>query len=285
MAKQYRVRKSTGELEVFDPQKLIDSLSRSGATIFLANDILDKVEADLRDEMPTSEIYKKAYSILNKRKKETAVRYSLRRSLLSLGPTGFPFEEFIAGIYRAKGYVTETGLVFSGKCVDHEIDIIAQKGDDLIFTEAKFHNQLGVKSDTKTALYVKARFDDLYDQTFSFNGKKQKMTRGVLITNTKFTENAKKYARCTNTYDMIGWEYPEKGNLYDLIEETGLHPMTCVNELSRYHKEELIKHGVIDCKDLKNRVDLMEQIGVSQKKIEAILKNIDVICSPEHDEA
>lgn len=284
MEQKYHVTKSTGELEVFDPEKLRTSLQESGANVFTIDDIMQQIESSIEDGISTSKIYSKAFEILNRSYPKHAARYSLRRSVLSLGPTGFPFEEFIAGIYRAKGYATETGVIVQGHCVEHEIDVVAYKDNQLIFTEAKFHNQLGVKSDTKTALYVKARYDDLYNKKHTFGGKEMELSRGVLITNTKFTNSAKKYATCVDSYDMISWEYPKKGNLYDLIEETGMHPMTCVTELSNHHKEELLKHGVVDCMELKDNIELMRQIGVPENKIQSIIDNINVICSHEHND-
>lgn len=274
--------KNNGQREPFDSDKLRHSLARSGATVFVANDIVAQIEREIKDNMTTTEIYRKAFALLKKQGQKSAVRYSLRRSILSLGPTGFPFEEFISSIFRAKGYTTMHSQVVSGKCIDHEIDIIAYNDKELLLTEAKFHNEHGTKSDTKVALYIKSRFDDLQNAVLTIGGKKRKMTRGILITNTKFTENSKKYGRCVNTFDMISWNYPKKGNLYDLIEETGMHPMTCIPELSNHDKQELLKRGIATCTSLKDNVDVMREIGMKDGKIKNIVDNIDVICSHDH---
>lgn len=42
--------------------------------------------------------------------------------------------------------------------------------------EAKFHNELGIKSDLKVVLYVKARFDDLKENVYMY-GKERKTRR------------------------------------------------------------------------------------------------------------
>jgi len=55
-----------------------------------------------------------------------------------------------------------------GKLVEHEIDVVAWNEEKLIMVEAKFHNQLGVKTDLKVILYVKERFDDLSAVTFDY---------------------------------------------------------------------------------------------------------------------
>ena len=274
-----QIIKEDGEKEAFDPEKLKASLTRAHATVFVIDEIVDTITKEIRDGMTTEEIYKRAFKILNSKSKASAIKYSIRRSLLGLGPSGFPFEEYVAQILQAKGYKVKTGQMLKGKCVNHEVDVVAWNEEHLLLTEVKFHNQIGIKSDTKVALYIKARFDDLANQTFDLGGEKRKMTRGLLVTNTKFTENSKHYARCVGTFDMISWEYPEKGNLYDMIEEAKMHPMTCVPQLSSDNKTELIKRGIVSCPSLKDNTDVLEEIGVSKDKIKDIVDNIDMICS------
>lgn len=281
MAKQVFITKGDGEKELFDSEKLRASLTRAHATVFVIDEIVNTIEKEIRDGMSTSHIYDRAFKILNEKSKASAAKYSLRRSILNLGPTGFPFEEYVAQIFAAKGYKTRTGQIMKGKCVTHEVDVVAWNADNLLLTEVKFHNQTGIKTDTKVALYVKSRFDDLYSEKFNLDGEERKMTRGLLITNTKFTENSKHYSRCVGTFDMISWDYPEKGNLYDMIEETNLHPMTCVPLLTQHNKQELIKRGIVNCPELKNNAHILKEIGVTKEKITEIIKNIDMICSHE----
>jgi len=106
-----------------------------------------------------------------------------------------------------------------GKCIPHEVDVVAYNDKELIFCEAKYHNELGTKSDVKVALYIKARFDDLKHGTFDYGSPGRALTEGLLITNTKFSTTAIQYGKCENLR-MIGWNYPEKGNLRDLIMES-----------------------------------------------------------------
>ncbi|MFT5352210.1 MAG: Holliday junction resolvase [Candidatus Paceibacteria bacterium] len=271
--------KNNGEKESFDPDKLKGSLERAGATVFVANDITSKIQKDIKDGSTTTDIYKEAFELLKKTEKKSALRYSIRRSVLDLGPSGFPFEKFIAEIFSAKGFTTEVGVTLKGHCADHEVDIIAYNEKELIITEAKFHNKSGIKTDTKTALYIKARFDDLQSEEFHLGGKKRKMTQGLMVTNTKFTHTARKYVNCVGTYDLISWDYPKKGNLYDLMEETTLHPLTCVAQLSKSNKNELLDRGIVNCRSLRDEREVMKEIGLSDEKIDEIIENIDIICS------
>lgn len=271
------VEKSDGVAEPFNPLKLKKSLINSEASVVLANEIAEYVEGKIKDGMTTEEIYRIAFEKLKKTEIKTASRYSLRRSLLGLGPTGFPFEKFIAKILEHKNYKTRVGITLRGTCISHEVDVIASDGDDLMLVEVKFHNSLRMKTDTKVTLYVKARYDDLKEKEYQFFDKKMKPTSGILITNTKFTNNAKKYSKCAGL-NLISWDYPKKGNLYDLIEETGLQPITTLVSLSKAEKEKLIVNGLIDCSELKDNIKILQSIGISQSKINKIIKEVEEIC-------
>jgi len=275
---QIHVKKSNGEIEVFDREKLKKSLINSEASVFLANEIVKEIESTLVEGITTSEIYREAFVVLKKKEIKTAMKYSLRRSLLTLGPTGFPFEKFIAKILEEKGYSTATGVILKGACIKHEVDVVAYDEHNLILSEVKFHNELSTKTDTKVALYVHSRYQDLASQTFTFENKKFKPNRGLVITNTKFTNNAIKYAKCVDL-DLIGWDYPKKGNLYDLMDETGLHPITALASLAKGHKTYLIEKGIVNCASIRNNTNLLKDLGFDGKKIARVLEEVHTICS------
>ena len=115
-----------------------------------------------------------------------AVGYSIRRALLEMGPDGFPFEKLVSRLFQIWGYETLTDQTCLGTCVAHEVDVVAWKDDELSMVEAKFHNEFGLKSDLKVALYVKARYDDLAKTVFDYGGKKRILSSEGhwLVTNT-----------------------------------------------------------------------------------------------------
>ena len=149
------VTKSDGTKQLFEEEKLMQSLRRAGAPVEATEDIIEEVEEGMHDGMTTTEIYARAFELLKKHSHHAAVKYSIRRALFELGPDGFPFEKFVARLFNVWGYETITDQTVMGSCVDHEVDVVAWKGNDLAMVEAKFHNEFGLKSDLKVVLYVR----------------------------------------------------------------------------------------------------------------------------------
>ena len=270
------ITKSDGTKELYEEEKLVNSLRRVGVKPETIEEVIDEVEAGMRDGMTTSEIYSKAFSLIRKHSAPLAAKYSIRRAMMELGPDGFPYERFVARIFRMWGYEAVTDQVVMGSCVDHEVDVVAWKGEELAMLEAKFHNEFGMKSDLKVALYVKARFDDIAGNTFEYGGKKRKLTERWLTTSTKFTEKAIKYSEC-NHLRLLGWNYPQHGNLHEIIEQNGLHPITCIAGLSHQEKKDLVARDILVCVDLVGKPDVLNDIGVKGDRAEQVLTEAQVI--------
>ncbi|MEK7150230.1 MAG: ATP cone domain-containing protein [Patescibacteria group bacterium] len=269
--------KSNGERERFDIKKLETSLAKLNASGRVIGLICDHVVKELREGMSTSEIYTHAYSLLRRHERPVALKYSIRRAVTELGPSGFPFEKFIAEVYKARGYKAETNLSAMGHCVEHEVDVMAWNENKLIIAEAKFHNAIGLKSDLKVALYVKARFDDLKDTLFSVEGKKRKFDEACLITNTKFTSHATNYAECSNLR-IIGWNYPKEGNLHSIIEDFNLHPITALTTLSSSEKRDFILKGLVLTKNLSS--DILINNSIKETRVDSIIQEIRELHQP-----
>jgi hypothetical protein len=267
------IRKADGTSEPFDIVKLEHSLHRAHASPTLTQKVVEHIVQEIEDGMTTHDIYQRAFNLLHKLERPAAIHYSLRRAIMTLGPTGFPFEKFVAEIFRSRGYEAVTDQVVQGGCVEHEIDVVAWKDEELIMAEVKYHNELGLKSDLKVVLYVKARFDDLSTVKFNYGGKERKLTHGWLITNTKFSLSAIKYAEC-QLMKIVGWNYPINESLRDMIETSGLIPITQLNTLSERDKKLLIEKSVLTCNRLKEQPEILTSIGLSQANSEAVLKEV-----------
>jgi transcriptional regulator NrdR family protein len=285
---QVFIIKEDGATEVFDTRKLELSLLRAGAQPTMADKIVRTITEDLDKGVcdPDSEnggsctvhqIYKKAFEMLKSISTSAAARYSLRRSIMEFGPTGFPFEEYIAEIFKAKQYQTLVDQVVLGGCVPHEVDVVAWNEQKLIMAEVKYHNEQGGKTDLKVSLYVKARYDDLSTTVFKYGDfPNRKIDEWWLITNTKFTDVAQKYGECKGL-KLLSWVYPEGAGLLDMIEETKLHPITCLTTLTNTEKKELISKDIVLCKTIYEKRILLKEIGFSDEKIFTVFNEISEI--------
>jgi len=268
------ILKANGEREAFEPEKLRASLLHSGATEEAVEKVLSHVLPELHNDMTTGEIYRHAFSILQGISGPVARSYSLRRAVMDLGPSGFPFEDFIAEVLKAKGFKCETRQAVLGGCVPHEVDVVAYNEKKLIMVEAKFHNELGTKSDLKVVLYIKARFDDLKENVFNYGGENRHITDSWLITNTKFSSTAIHYGVCKDL-TMIGWNYPEEGSLQNMIEEEGLHPITCLASLSSSDKKILLNEKVVLCSEIKENPELLSKFLGNSFNTKRVLNEIN----------
>ena len=265
--------KADGEQEIFDPSKLEHSLQLAGASSTARARVLSHVMETLRSGMMTEDIYRKAFEMLKKEEiPPVAARYSIKRAVFALGPSGFPFEQFLAAVLRGHGWTTQTGVALNGRCAPHEVDVLAEKGGKRMGIEAKFHNDAGGKTDIKDALYVKARYDDLKNSPEASS----RVDEGWLVTNTRFTRNAIRYAQCSNLR-LVGWDYPRTRGLLQLIEEAHVHPLTCLTTLSEGEKHRLLDQRIVLCKDVQTK-HLLTEYGVKPERIPQVIDEAKRLC-------
>jgi hypothetical protein len=270
------ITKADGTTQLFEEDKLVSSLKRVGASSEVIDDIVDEVEKEMWDGIPTEDIYRRAFELLRKHSAPVAVKYSIRRGMFELGPDGFPFEKFVARIFKVWGYESITDQTLTGTCVEHEVDVVAWKENELAMAEVKFHNDFGLKSDLKVSLYVKARFDDLAETTFEYGGLKRKLTDRFLVTNTKFTEAAIQYGTCKGL-KMISWNYPSDKSLHKIIENYGLYPITCLVSISHQQKKDLIALGILACPDIAANPDVLKAVGIHPEAAKVVLAEVEMI--------
>ncbi len=271
------VTKADGKTEFFKVEKLRRSLRRAGATPTEMSDIIRAIEDRLYDGIRTQEIYRFAFEQLRKAEQPAATRYSLRRALFGLGPTGFPFERYLGRVFEAEGYSVKTGILINGHCAEHEIDVAAYKSDHSFVAEAKFHARPGIKTDLQVAMYSYARLLDLRDATICTDaicGIKEFW----LITNTKFTSAAEKYANCVGL-NMLSWDYPRKDNLHDRIQRSGVYPITVLHTITPSQIATLLEYDVILCQDIVTKPHVLRHLHLPHAKMEALLTEARAICT------
>lgn len=271
-----KIIKADGNAEEFKEQKLIASLKKAGANQGEINRIVSAIESSLTDGTQTQIIYQKAFQMLRDSNDPVAARYSLRRAVFGLGPTGFPFEDFLGKIFEAEGYKTKRRLLLRGKCAVHEIDLAAYSPTDSFVAEAKFHMRPGVKSDLQVAMYSYARYLDLESARVC-----KEDVCGIIslyvITNTKFTSAAVKYAACTGI-KLLSWDQPKGNSLHSKIEQLGVYPITVLTHLTSTQKQTLLNRGIILCSELAHKQHELQKIGVRGSKIDAVMREVAFLC-------
>lgn len=272
------ILKASGEKEVFNDEKLRRSLLNAGAKKEAADAIVDHIRNELQDGMSTTHIYRHAFKLLRKiEAMPVAARYSVRRAVFGLGPTGFPFEEYVSEIFRAREYTVETGIMVAGKCAMHEVDMLAYNDTEYIGAELKFHNSPGIKTDLKVALYVRERFEDI-KRGSQKEGTSPYINTGMLVTNTKFTGSVISYASCAGL-KLLGWNYPKHDNLESLIQKTGIYPITTLTSLSQREKIQLLSSNMVICNGLESQASALEKAGVPKAKIGTVIDESQALCT------
>lgn len=273
---QVKVVKADNTTEYFKIEKLRRSLRRAGASPSEVNSVIGIILGEIYNGIKTQEIYRRAFILLQQVEKPAAVRYSLRRALFNLGPTGFPFEKFLGRLFAVDGYQTKVGVIINGKCAPHEIDIAAYKDTHSFVGEAKFHARPGLKTDLQVAMYSYARLLDLRERRIC-----QEDICGIkefwLITNTKFTTTAEDYGACVGL-KMLSWDYPRRDNLHDRIQRSGLYPITVLKSLSTAQIATLVNHEIIVCDDILKNQSVLNFLHLPPKKVSFILKEAEEIC-------
>lgn len=272
--KEIIIVKASGEKEPFSETKLRRSLERIRVAPASVDNIVLQIKNELKDGTKTSDIYRRAFSLLRQYQSHTASRYGLKAAIMKLGPSGHPFEKFVGELLKSQGFSVEVSKIIPGFCVTHEIDVIGKKDNRCVMVECKFHNEPGIKSDVKIALYVQARFEDLQKQWQAHPDSAQKFDEVWLVTNTKLTSDAIQYAECAGMKGL-GWKYPPKNGLEILVERGGLHPLTSLTSLSEYQKRRLIDQGFVLCKELVDDTAILRSLKISDEKIAKIINEIN----------
>ena len=278
MNKVIHVTKYSGEVVSFDEAKLHHSLMKSGAKENDIQKVIRRVKEDMLDKKPTSLIYREAFGMLKQLSKAAAARFNLKHAIHELGPSGFPFEKFIGELFSNQDYSIQNNVIMKGKCVNHEVDVIAIRDKKTYMIECKFHNRQGIKSDVKIAMYIKSRVDDLRKGNQHRTEFKGQEILACIVTNTRFSEDAITYGKCENIR-LISWDYPQHGGLKDIIELAGLYPLTCLTSMKKREKKVLLDQGIVMSRDLYKSPNLLKQFNVSDYRNKMILTEIRELCN------
>ncbi len=264
-------------MEAFDMNKLVNSLRRSQVDESLVQQIAHEVEGNIEDGMTTKKIYQMAFRMLKSRARVSASRYKLKKALMELGPSGYPFEKFVGKVLQYEGFEVEVGVLVKGDCVQHEVDVIAQKGNRHYMIECKYHSDQGRFCNVKIPLYIQSRFLDVQKQWEKQEGHKNKSHQGGVYTNTRFTSDATHYGNCVGLM-LTSWDYPKGKALKNRIDTAGLHPLTSLTTITKSEKSKLLEHGIVLCREIKDNPDVLKKVGIDGARRKKILADSQSLC-------
>ena len=273
-----KIVKHSGDVVDFNPEKLKNSLLKSGASKQVVENIMQAIRSEMYEGISTKKIYKMAFSLLKKTANSHAARYNLREAIQLLGPAGFFFEKYIARIFASENYTAVTNLILQGKCVSHEIDILVKKDAVISMIECKYHAGRDASSDVKVPMYILSRFNDLKDRMHPIFTLKDRVSSCWIVTNNRFTSDAIDFAKCVGL-NLLSWNYPENNNLKTKNDNNFLYPVTCLTTLSLAEKDKLLILDVILVKEVVNNSDCLEKIGLSSNRIKNVMKEVTELCN------
>jgi hypothetical protein len=268
------IRKASGEEEPFRVNKLKQSLRNAGAEEEVIEKIAEDISSWIYDGISTQKIYSRAFSLLKKKKYYAASRYKLKKAIMELGPTGFPFEHFIGKILEVQGFETEVGQVLNGKCVTHEVDVIATQDKKQYFVECKYATSQGKIFSIQVPLYIRSRVNDIIDKRKDDEKFKDFSFHGWVVTNTRFSTDAINYGTCSGLH-LLSWDYPAQNGLKDIIDRRKVFPITVLHNLTIAQKQQLMKKGIVICRQIRENPEVLEPFQIEQRKLNSIMKEIN----------
>ncbi|MDE5421586.1 restriction endonuclease [Ancylomarina sp. DW003] len=275
--KEILVKKASGENEAFAVEKLKASLRNAGAESDTISKIVDDIILWIYSGVTTRKIYSRAFKILRRERAHTAMRYRLKEAIIALGPTGYPFEQFIGQLFQSQGFDIEVGVVVDGYSVSHEMDVIATKKQVQNLVECKYHKDQGKQVSVQVPLYVRSRVNDIIRRREEMLEYQGLTFAAWVVTNTRFSSDSITYGEC-NGLHLLAWDYPQNKGLKHWVEDSKLYPITILHKLTKKEKDILIKQGIVTCKQLLGDLTCIEQLELTKNKQNALEEELKAIC-------
>jgi len=281
MKKVYIINK-LGEKELFSKTKVFNSARRVGASKKLAEEISTTIRKEIYPEMTTNEIFNRVEEILEKEYPKGGIRFRLKEAMMSLGPSGFPFEKYVGGVLEELGFKISLNQYIKGSCVTHEVDVLAKEKKYCLLGECKYHTVPGGRVDLKIGLHHYARYLDIQLGEYFKKELKNLKPRPIIITNSKFTTKLLKYAECVGL-DLLGWKHPSGTGLEYIIETEKFYPITILPSFKDGLLEAFSQQGLMLAQDLLS-IDPekdYKKFGISKRKISNLKKEAEILLLEE----
>lgn len=256
------VIKADGSKEEFQPRKIVRTCIRAGTSREVAKEIANIIKSSIKEGDTTSKIYKMIVAELTEREDRASFVFTLRESTARMDSNSF--EVYVKVILEAYGYRCHWNKITKGRYVEHQVDLIAEKDGKVYLIECKHHVNHHRFCGLGNVLEVQARLEDIADG-FMDRKNRYNFDMAWVVTNTKFSDHAKKYAKGKGIR-LTGWRSKDF-SLEDMIEEKRIFPITLLrDDLSLQRK--LLEQGIITLEDILTK----EIKGIDKKKLDK-LKN------------
>ena len=174
------------------------------------------------------------------------------------------FELFIQVLLAQSGFEVTPNQILRGKCGEHEVDGIARKDGVTYFVEVKHHFNYHALTGLDESRIAWAVLDDIAE-AFADGLTDLKIDRAVIVTNTRYSEQAIQYGKCKNII-QIGWTSPEHFGLREASEKNKLYPLSCLRGVSDEVRLRLVDSGIVLIKQLleQDRYEIERKTGLSR---------------------
>ncbi|MBI4440962.1 restriction endonuclease [Candidatus Woesearchaeota archaeon] len=263
-----RITRADGVVEEFKPAHVLAVCKRLGVPDAIAQAAVRHVLRQLHDHDSTRRIAELVQAALPLR---YSLLYGLRNAVAAFD--SLTFELYCARVLTAHGYTCTHDVIVRGESVEHQVDVIAARGDGLFLVECKHHVNPHRDCGLGEVLQVQARLEDIAA------GYRRKMnpygfTQAWLITNTKFSQHAQQYAAAKNIL-LSGWRYKGSLSLTKLIEQRQVFPITLLR-LPRPVLVYCMRHDILTIPDVRASQDILH-MRFGGKIVKAALTQIDVL--------
>ena len=221
----FRVIKANGSKQLFERSKIARTCLRMGVSQKVAEKVAKNVEHRIYDGIETRKILKMVFKELSKHSPSIKHRICLRRALSLMKPKP-DFERFIQLVLIENGFEVNPNVIVRGRCIEHEVDAVAEKNSEVFLVEVKHHHNYHTPTGLDEGRIARAIFEDI-TEGFKLKLNKVNADKSIIIVNTKFSDHAKRYAKCRNI-QLLGWNSPLNRGLQTMIEEKKLYPLPCL---------------------------------------------------------
>jgi hypothetical protein len=266
------ITKANGDRQLYDPEKIIQTCLRMGATTEEAIRIEQQVAMMLYDGISTQKILKLIFILMRKSKPAVKHLFDLRRGISLMVPKP-EFEMFVRLLLTHSGFEVNSNAILRGLCGAHEVDAIASKEGVNYLVEVKHHMNYHALTGLDESRIARAVLEDV-TEGYQKGVTKIRVDRAMLVTNTRFSYHATEYGQCRGIL-QVGWTSPANFGLRDAIQKYKLHPISCLRGVSLDTRLRLANAGIVLIKQLLQQDSsyLEKKLDLSHEKVTSIMES------------